>query len=209
MVVGETDCISHFFSEEGRQIDIIPAVSTAGTLFPIGKMDAHRTGALHLAVSVFVFRGANMLLQRRAKTKYHCGDQWANTCCTHPHWGETLHAAATRRVVEELGVSFVLSPRNRIIYRVAVGNGLVEHEDVRIFRGEANSELRLMANPVEVSATRWATVDQIRAEIDSGPSEFAPWLRIYLARWGELGLDEPTAHTCVSAVVPQLTMAPA
>jgi len=204
--------MSHLLTEEARQSDIIPAISAVGTLFPIGKMDAHRTGALHLAVSVFVFRGAKMLLQRRAKTKYHCGDQWANTCCTHPHWGETLHAAATRRIVEELGASFVLSPRNRIIYRTSVGNGLVEHEDVRIFRGEANSELRLKTNPAEVSATRWATVDEIRAEMRRNPRNFAPWLRIYLARWSELGLDELPAHTCDGPVVPKagrLTAAPA
>ena len=31
-----------------------------------------------------------MLIQRRALGKYHTPGLWANTCCTHPRWGEAI-----------------------------------------------------------------------------------------------------------------------
>jgi len=59
------------------------------------KMEAHRKGALHRAFSIFLFNGkGEMLLQRRALTKYHSPGLWTNTCCSHPMQGETVEAAA-------------------------------------------------------------------------------------------------------------------
>ena len=64
---------------------------------PLGtmeKMEAHRDGGhLHRAFSVIVFspRG-EILLQRRAATKYHSQSLWTNTCCSHPAPGETTSA---------------------------------------------------------------------------------------------------------------------
>ena len=101
-------------------------------------MQAHRSGQLHLAVSVFLFCGDEMLIQRRAIGKYHCGGLWANSCCTHPHWGETLAAAARRRMWEELGVWLRLSAGATLTYRARVGKGLIEHERVQLFRAEAD-----------------------------------------------------------------------
>ena len=69
---------------------IIPAIAEDGTLYPVEKMAAHRAGQQHLAISVFVFSQNRLLLQQRAASKYHCPGKWANTCCTHPHWGETV-----------------------------------------------------------------------------------------------------------------------
>ena len=55
---------------------------------PLGLMDkllAHQRGNLHRAFSVFTFSEQNeLLLQKRAATKYHSPNQWANTCCGHP-----------------------------------------------------------------------------------------------------------------------------
>ena len=82
---------------------IIPAIAADGSLFPIGKLEAHRLGQKHLAVSVFVFAGEQLLIQRRADGKYHCGGQWANTCCTHPHWGESPADCARRRLMRRGG----------------------------------------------------------------------------------------------------------
>ena len=48
--------------------------------------------------AAFVFDRGELLIQRRALSKYHCGGLWANTCCTHPHWNETLDACANRRL---------------------------------------------------------------------------------------------------------------
>jgi isopentenyl-diphosphate delta-isomerase len=168
--------------------NVIPAIADDGSLFAIGKMEAHRRGILHQAVSVFVFCGDELLIQQRAATKYHCGLQWANTCCTHPHWGEQAEAAANRRVHEELGIRVALTPTRTLTYRADVTDGLCEHEQVRVFRGTADrASLRPAPDPDEVHALRWASPHILRAELRRRPEKFAPWFRIYLARWAELG----------------------
>ena len=170
--------------------DVIPAVAGDGSLFPIDKMEAHKRGVLHQAVSVFVFSGRDILIQRRAAAKYHCGRQWANTCCTHPYWGETTAEAAQRRIFDELGFSIPLVPASVITYAAPVGNGLLEHERVQLYRGAADkTQLRIAANADEVMETRWATREKLQTEIRAQPQSFAPWFRIYLNRWSELGLQ--------------------
>ncbi len=168
---------------------MIPGVAADGGLYPIEKLEAHRRGVLHLAVSVFVFDGGDLLIQQRAAAKYHCAHQWANTCCTHPHWGESLDASAHRRLREELGVDAALTPRATIDYDADVGGGLREHERVTIFIGRVDrADLSLAPDPDEVAATRWAAPADLVGEARAAPEGFAPWFRIYLQRWAELGL---------------------
>lgn len=47
------------------------------------KMDAHIRRLRHRAFSVFIFewQTKKMLLQKRAKGKYHSGGLWTNVCC--------------------------------------------------------------------------------------------------------------------------------
>jgi len=166
---------------------VIPAIGADGAAFPIEKMQAHRIGVLHLAVSAFVFDGSDLLIQRRAAGKYHCGGQWANTCCTHPHWGESAAAAASRRLSEELGFTVPLGERRVVEYRADVGNGLVEHERVHMFVGQADRRrLDIVPDPDEVSDIRWIGADALRAEIAATPEQFTPWLKIYVERFPEL-----------------------
>lgn len=168
---------------------IIPAIGSTGDLFPIEKMQAHRRGVLHQAVSVFIFSGNELLIQRRAAGKYHCGRLWANSCCTHPHWGETLKDAAERRTYEELGVSIVPTAASVITYFAAVTEGLFEHERVQVFEAKVDkTHLRLAPNPNEVMDTRFVSRSILRDELRKRPDTFAPWFRIYLERWDELGL---------------------
>ena len=76
-----------------------------GQLQPVEKLQTHLRGLKHKAVSVFVMRGAETLLQRRAMSKYHTPGLWANACCTHPEWGEAGFDCAQRRLEEELGLA--------------------------------------------------------------------------------------------------------
>jgi isopentenyl-diphosphate Delta-isomerase len=61
------------------------------------KMQAHREGKLHRAISVLIINSKKqLLLQQRAYNKYHSPGLWANTCCTHPKQGETPETTAKR-----------------------------------------------------------------------------------------------------------------
>ncbi len=163
--------------------DYIPAWTEDGRLVEVEKLEAHRRGLKHPAVSVFVLDGAGAtLLPRRAAGRYHCAGMWANACCTHPHPGEDPAAAADRRMGEELGLSLPLVHVGQVEYRAEVGGGMIEHEVVEMFVAHADpAALRLAPNPREVSQTRWAPVDALRAEAAANPGDHAPWLRIYLA----------------------------
>jgi isopentenyl-diphosphate delta-isomerase len=153
-------------------------------------MTAHRLGQLHLAISVFVFdeTGA-LLIQQRARGKYHCGGQWANTCCSHPHWGEPPHEAAQRRLREELGLVTPLRATTVLDYAADVTDGLVEHERVHVFSGRLpRAFVRCAPDPEEVGAISWAEPHELMRDAQAHPDRFTPWFRIYLQRWSELGL---------------------
>ncbi|MCF7698812.1 isopentenyl-diphosphate Delta-isomerase [Loktanella sp. M215] len=153
-----------------------------GTLTPVEKLEAHVKGLRHKAISVFVMRGDHVLIQQRALSKYHTPGLWANTCCTHPAWGEDSAACAARRLDEELGITgLTLTHRDRIEYRADVGGGLIEHEVVEVYLAQAPARLPLAPNPDEVMATRWVSLSDLRREITTTPALFTPWLRIYLA----------------------------
>jgi len=162
----------------------IAAIGPDGALFPVEKMAAHRRGQLHLAISVFLLDGDRLLIQRRALGKYHCGGLWANTVCSHPHWGEAPPDAARRRLGEELGAAAPLTPSGVFEYRADVGGGLIEHERVHMFCAEVDgARLALAPDPREVAETRWIARDALAAEMAARPEAFTPWFRIYARRW--------------------------
>lgn len=168
---------------------IIPAIGKDGLLFPIEKLKAHEDGILHLAVSIFVFCGPNLLIQRRAASKYHCGGLWANTCCTHPHWNEAPEDSARRRLYEELGLTLDLTPARVVEYYAEVSNNLIEHERVQVYRADvATQNLAFNLAPEEVAEVRWLDVRELKKDAVANPQLYAPWFKIYLARWGDLGL---------------------
>ncbi len=159
---------------------LIPAWDE-GTLRPVDKMEVHRRGLKHKAISVFVTEGDRVLIQRRALGKYHTPGLWTNTCCTHPHWGESDSDCATRRLEEELGITGLsLTHVGEIEYRADVGHGLIEHEVVQVFTARAMPDLPVAPDPQEVVDTDWINLSALAALIERFPERFTPWLRIYL-----------------------------
>jgi isopentenyl-diphosphate delta-isomerase len=152
-----------------------------GVLQPLDKLEVHRRGLRHPAVSVFLVVGDHYLWQQRAAGKYHSGGLWANTCCTHPAWGEPAAACAARRLDQELGLTgLALTPLARVEYRAAVGNGLIEHELVDVFLAEAATRPALCPDPAEVADTRWRSLAETDADIDRHPDRFTAWIKLYL-----------------------------
>ncbi|MCK6445572.1 MAG: isopentenyl-diphosphate Delta-isomerase [Planctomycetes bacterium] len=160
---------------DGR--DLLEADGSQRTL---GKTEAHARGSRHRAVSVFVFDGERLLLQRRADGKYHSGGLWTNTCCTHPRPGETPLAAATRRLDEEMGVRCELVELFQFVYHARVGRDVFEHEFDHVFVGAWRGEPTPLAR--EVAQWRWIDVTELRAEIEREPTRFTYWLRHCLTR---------------------------
>lgn len=159
---------------------LIPAWTDAG-LEPVEKLEVHRRGLRHKAVSVFLMHGPRVLLQQRALGKYHTPGLWANTCCTHPAWDESAADCAVRRLREELGIEGVHPTfRDQVEYRAEVGGGLIEHEVVDIFVAEVSDPPEIVPNPDEVAAVRWVDLYDLTAEVARRPERFTPWLRIYL-----------------------------
>jgi len=154
-----------------------------GRLTPVEKIEAHRRGLRHKAISVFLVSGDAVLLQKRAADKYHTPGLWANACCTHPTWGETAMACAHRRLHEELGVSgLTLTPRGTVEYRTSVGNDLIEHEVVALFVGEIPRAHPIRPEPSEVAETRWMTLHDLVRDARENSDIYTPWLRIYLEK---------------------------
>ncbi len=161
-------------------IELIPTWLD-GELSPVDKLKVHRLGLRHKAVSVFVLDGEMVLIQQRAMGKYHTPGLWANTCCTHPRWGENSADCAVRRLSQELGITGVYpAKRDTVEYRADVGNGMIEHEVVDIFAASAPRDMPLTLNPDEVMDVEWISVYDLAAEVTRRPERFTPWLRIYM-----------------------------
>ena len=153
---------------------------------PIGfetKLKAHENGGkLHRAFSIFVFDAAGrMLLQRRAKKKYHFGGLWTNACCGHPRKGEKLEDAARVRLQEEFGFDTGVEEIFDFLYRASdAKSGLTEYEFDHVFCGEFNGEPR--PNPDEIDDWKWVGLAELLVDLKNDPHQYTPWFKIALPR---------------------------
>lgn len=160
--------------------DQIPAY-IGGHLCPVDKLEVHRLGLKHPAISVFVMRQGKILMQRRALGKYHTPGLWTNTCCTHPHWGEAAAQCARRRLSEELGITGLsLRHAGVVEYRADVMGGLTEHEVVDLFTADAPADMAITLDPDEVAEIAWLEREDLLADLQARPERYTPWMRIYM-----------------------------
>ncbi|MFZ1806460.1 MAG: isopentenyl-diphosphate Delta-isomerase [Cyclobacteriaceae bacterium] len=138
------------------------------------KMEAHRKGVLHRAFSVLVFNSkGEMLLQKRAKSKYHSGGLWSNACCSHPRPGETLKDATKRRMREELGIDTQPKYLYKFQYKAELGD-LIEHELDHVYVCEFDGEPTINLEEVE----DWVYLDSalLKSKITENPEQYTFWL---------------------------------
>ena len=145
------------------------------------KLAAHREGLLHRAFSVFLYRsgphGRELLLQKRACGKYHCGGLWTNTCCSHPGAGEDVEESARRRLTEELGIGMDrLQEIHRFVYRAEFANGLTEFEYDHVFLGEYDGPYTL--DPEEVDEITWVSIGDLMEDLRIHADRYTPWFLI-------------------------------
>jgi isopentenyl-diphosphate Delta-isomerase len=146
------------------------------------KLKAHEEGKLHRAFSVFLFNDKNeLLLQKRATSKYHSGGLWTNTCCSHPRPHETIKDAAARRLFEEMGITCDLRIKTNFIYQTPFSNGLVEHELDYVLTGKTNQNPQI--NLQEVETFKWQCVADIKQEMLLHPHLFSSWFQIAVSKF--------------------------
>ena len=141
------------------------------------KMEAHEKGLLHRAFSIFLFNTkGEILLQKRAISKYHSGGLWTNTCCSHPRKNESFLDAAIRRLSEEMGMSCVLNEVFSFIYKAELDNNLTEHEYDQVLFG-ITDQIPVL-NKAEAEDYKYIKPDQLKIDIQANPSQYTEWLKI-------------------------------
>jgi isopentenyl-diphosphate Delta-isomerase len=141
------------------------------------KMEVHQKALLHRAFSVFIFNSkGEMLLQQRAKNKYHSASLWTNACCSHPKPGEETLMAAEIRLQEEMGFNTALTKAFDFVYKAPFDNGLTEHEFDHVFIGNYDGDI--VPNADEVSDYCFKTVEEIKNSIQTHPQKYTEWFKI-------------------------------
>ena len=147
----------------------------------MGKLEVHQKGLLHRAFSVFIFNDKDeLLLQKRALTKYHSAGLWTNTCCSHPQPNEDTLVAANRRLVEEMGMHTKLKLKTSFIYKTAFDNNLTEHEFDHVYVGYSNENPHI--NSDEVDSFKWVSLEGLKKEIKNSPQQFTTWFKIAMEK---------------------------
>ena len=141
------------------------------------KLEAHQKGVLHRAFSIFIFNNKyELLLQKRASSKYHSGGLWTNTCCSHPREGEDTLDAAKRRLIEEMGIDTSLRKVHDFIYKAELDNDLTEHEFDHVLYGIYNEDP--IINKDEADDFKWIDMDSLNEDIKTNGNNYTIWFKI-------------------------------
>ncbi|MCX6819437.1 MAG: isopentenyl-diphosphate Delta-isomerase [Candidatus Aenigmarchaeota archaeon] len=151
------------------------------------KMEVHTKGALHRAFSIIIFNSkGQMLIHKRAKTKYHCGGLLTNACCSHPLVGESTEKAAHRRLTEEMGFDCKLKEVTSFIYKAEFDNGLTENEFDHVFVGFYDGKIK--PDKKEVDEFKFIDSNELKKDIKMHPEKYTPWFRIIMEKNIAFGL---------------------
>lgn len=142
------------------------------------KLEVHRQGKLHRAFSVLIFNPkGELLLQKRAKSKYHSGGLWSNTCCSHPTVGERIKDSAERRLFEEMGIKTKLKEIFSFVYK-AKFEDLTEYEFDHVFEGRFNGNPN--PEPEEAEDWKWMNLAELKKDIKENPKNYTEWFKIII-----------------------------
>ena len=146
------------------------------------KLEAHEKGILHRAFSVFIFNNdGELMLQRRALTKYHSPGLWTNTCCSHQRDGETNIISGKRRLNEDMGFDTELFEKTSFIYKAKFDNGLTEHEFDHVLVGSYNHSP--IINSIEVDSWKWMSMENVKKDIKDHPDNYTAWFKIIFKKY--------------------------
>jgi len=143
------------------------------------KMEAHRKGELHRAFSIMVFNSKReILLQKRAKSKYHSGGLWTNACCSHPQPNESMAEATARKLKQEMGIALPLEFAFKFIYQIKLDRNLFEYEYDHVFVGLFDGEP--VANSEEVEDWKFINLISLRKDLAQNPDSYTYWFPLIM-----------------------------
>lgn len=146
------------------------------------KLKTHQQGKLHRAFSILIFNSKNeLLIQKRAKTKYHTPGLWTNTCCSHPRKGKNIKEEAKKRLKQEMGFDCELKEIFTFIYKAKFKNRLTEHEYDHVFTGQFDGTPK--PNPNEADDYKWISLEKLKKDIKKSPEKYTPWFKIILDKF--------------------------
>ena len=145
------------------------------------KFKAHKSPVLHRAFSIFLFNDNKLLLQKRAKNKYHSGGLWTNSCCSHPSPGSPLLENAQKRLEQELGIKDVpLTELFSFTYMAKFSENLFEYEFDHVLIGQFCGKVK--PNKEEASHVKWVDIDNLSQDLRLKPEKYTSWFHICAPR---------------------------
>lgn len=143
------------------------------------KMEAHEKGLLHRAFSVLIFNSKReLLIQKRASTKYHSGGLWTNTCCSHPTPQESIEQAAKRRLKEEMGIEAEPAFTYKFIYKTDLDKNLIEYEVDHVLTAQFDGEPKVNEN--EVEDWKYVGLKELQRDAQDNPHLYTEWFKLIL-----------------------------
>ena len=142
----------------------------------VEKIRAHKQAILHRAFSIFLVNQNKILIQKRAKTKYHSPSLWANACCSHPI-SQNVKEEANARLYQELGINEKINLKEifSFIYFTKLEN-LFEYEFDHVFIGNYYGKIKLNKNEAEKYC--WIKIEKLEKMLIKKPKMFANWFLI-------------------------------
>lgn len=148
----------------------------------IEKMEAHRKGLLHRAFSIVLFNSkGEILIQKRARSKYHSAGLWTNTCCSHPLPDESMDNSTRRKLKQEMGIDIKTEFSYKFFYRTLLENNLIEHECDHVFTGVFDGVP--IINIHEVEDWKFISPNQLREDVRMNPQNYTYWFKLILSRY--------------------------
>lgn len=163
------------------------------------KMTVHQKGILHRTFSIFIYdqSAKKILIQKRAKEKYHSGGLWSNSCCSHQYRGEQWIDAIKRCIADELGIKvniqeckiniedyakYCMEHDDNVIqtgvFRYFSDYGdMKENEIDHVFICSLNERIikEISPNPKEIDEIQWITFSELEKWYNGNHIEFTSW----------------------------------
>jgi len=143
----------------------------------IDRDEAHRgEGILHRGFSIILYTvDGHAMLCRRSRNKRLWPGWLGDTCSGHVLPGESLEAAAERRLIDVIGSRCSLVEAGNFVYREGYLDDLCEHEYCTALVGFVPADYEI--NKAEVEEVVFADADAIRGYLGGNPEELCPWVR--------------------------------